>query len=205
MEKIELNQILEIMEFEYKKYINENGEKCIKLVDLQQANLGDIESDEFELDDENVILNIINRMDSYVYDYITSSVIYTLVEQGKQNEDDIDNLSLEEQVGLCKKLNLSYWSIADYIINPEYIYIGESKMDKLTLDKIFELTDINLLEVEIAYKGYNEYYQFEGKCENKCVQDIINNIEEVHEQSGLEISEIVREMLDMDFINFIVR
>lgn len=58
-------EILDLMEFEVLVGEDEDGNQCLKLYDLQGANLGGIESDTFEDFDQ-----LIGRMDVYFDDYI---------------------------------------------------------------------------------------------------------------------------------------
>lgn len=58
-------EILDLMEFEVLVGEDEDGNQCLKLHDLQGANLGGIESDTFEDFDQ-----LIGRMDVYFDDYI---------------------------------------------------------------------------------------------------------------------------------------
>ena len=62
--KINILDMLDTVEFTYK--INENG--TVSLVDELGANLGNIESDEFTIND-NLAIALIDRLSIYIEDY----------------------------------------------------------------------------------------------------------------------------------------
>ena len=84
--KIDIIEILEIVEFTYK--INKNG--TVSLVDELGANLGNIESDEFTINN-NLAMAIIDRLSMYIEDYITEGYANTLTEECKEHADKSDS------------------------------------------------------------------------------------------------------------------
>ena len=82
--KIDIIEILDAVEFTYK--INKNG--TVSLVDELGANLGNIESDEFTINN-NLAMAIIDRLSIYIEDYITDDYTNTLIEECKVFQDDI--------------------------------------------------------------------------------------------------------------------
>lgn len=62
-------EILTDMDFELLVGTNEDGDLVLKLHDVQGANLGGIEAEEFNDFDE-----VIDRLDMYFYDYIVSDL-----------------------------------------------------------------------------------------------------------------------------------
>ena len=62
--KIELRELLNCIEFDYEIGKDENGKRCIRLIDMQGANLGDIGSEEFDN-----VEQIIDRCEAYWLDY----------------------------------------------------------------------------------------------------------------------------------------
>ncbi len=118
--KISLSDFLSYFDFSYK--INKNN--TFSLIDLQQANLADIESDEFELN-KCGIKNCIERMDTYIYDYTmrflnentayefwTIESVFDFIKYSKSNENII-----------------SEWcdlDILNAIKNPNYICINHN-------------------------------------------------------------------------------
>lgn len=70
---IALEAFLNDLDFSYK--INEDN--TLSLIDLQQANLANIEQEKFSIDD-SLPTNLINALDRYVYDYILQPVEETL-------------------------------------------------------------------------------------------------------------------------------
>ena len=80
--KIDILDILDIVEFTYK--INKNG--TVSLVDELGANLGNIESDEFTINN-NLAIAIIDRLSIYIEDYITDDYANILIEECKEHAD----------------------------------------------------------------------------------------------------------------------
>ena len=80
--KIDILDILDMVEFTYK--INKNG--TVSLVDELGANLGNIESDEFTINN-NLAMAIIDRLSIYIEDYITDDYANTLIEECKEHAD----------------------------------------------------------------------------------------------------------------------
>ena len=80
--KIDILDIFDIVEFTYK--INKNG--TVSLVDELGANLGNIESDEFTINN-NLAMAIIDRLSIYIEDYIIDDYANTLTEKCKEHTD----------------------------------------------------------------------------------------------------------------------
>lgn len=70
---IALEAFLNDLDFSFKI----NGDNTLSLIDLQQANLANIEQEKFTIDD-SLPINLINALDRYVYDYILQPVEETL-------------------------------------------------------------------------------------------------------------------------------
>ena len=83
--KIDIIDILDTVEFTYK--INKNG--TVSLVDELGANLGNIESDEFTINN-NLAMVIIDRLSIYIEDYITDGYANILIEECKEHADKSD-------------------------------------------------------------------------------------------------------------------
>ena len=84
--KIDIIEILNTVEFTYK--INKNG--TLSLVDQLGANLGNIEGDEFVINN-NLAMVIIDRLSIYIEDYITEGYANTLTEECKEHADKSDS------------------------------------------------------------------------------------------------------------------
>ena len=84
-EKIKLTTILEEIDFDY--VINEND--TFSLVDLQHANLGNIENEEFKIDDK-FASNVIDRINTYILDNYINGYINTLLEECNEEVDKFD-------------------------------------------------------------------------------------------------------------------
>lgn len=78
--KVNILDILEIIEFDYA--INKNG--YLQLVDNLGANLGGIENEEYAIDNYLPVA-LINRLETYINDYIIEDIMCRL--RDKYNED----------------------------------------------------------------------------------------------------------------------
>ena len=79
---ISLSEFLYDLEFEYKKI----NDKTIQLIDLLGANLGNIEDEEFEIS-EYLPMNLVDRLDTYIYDYHISGIEDTLIHECQYKDD----------------------------------------------------------------------------------------------------------------------
>lgn len=79
---ITLSEFLYDLEFEYKKI----DDKTIQLIDLLGANLGNIENEEFEIS-EYLPMNLVDRLDTYIYDYHISGIEDTLLHDCQYKDD----------------------------------------------------------------------------------------------------------------------
>lgn len=77
---ITLKAFLNDLDFSFK--INEDN--TLSLIDLQQANLANIEQEKFAIND-SLPTNLINALDRYVYDYILQPVEETLQKECKDS------------------------------------------------------------------------------------------------------------------------
>ena len=77
-----LLEFLSDLEFEYKKI----NDKTIQLIDLLGANLGNIEDEEFEIS-EYLPMNLVDRLDTYIYDYHISGIEDTLIHECQYKDD----------------------------------------------------------------------------------------------------------------------
>lgn len=132
--KVELAEFLEFFDFSYiiRPVTKEDnvcsdddeaiGKNAIFLVDNQKANLGDIQSDYFLLDDKGQadIPAIVDRLDIYVKDYVIESVENCLTEKEIEFDSSAD---LKELVRLCKENNVDYTVWAEYVLDQTLIYM----------------------------------------------------------------------------------
>ena len=79
---ISLSEFLYDLEFEYKKI----NDKTIQLIDLLGANLGNIENEEFEIS-EYLPMNLVDRLDTYIYDYHIQGIEDTLIHECQYKDD----------------------------------------------------------------------------------------------------------------------
>ena len=79
---ITLSEFLYDLEFEYKKI----NDKTIQLIDSLGANLGNIENEEFEIS-EYLPMNLVDRLDTYIYDYHIQGIEDTLIHECQYKDD----------------------------------------------------------------------------------------------------------------------
>lgn len=117
-----LTDFLNYFDFDYCLYDN-GKEKNIGLIDLQKANLGDIEGDRYEASEDGV-KSIIDRLDIYYEDYIFNGLEETLEQE---HNIDVSNMSWKDLYNKVQELDLGY----DMDIMP---YIFGDKEIKLDID-----------------------------------------------------------------------
>ena len=79
-----LREFLRYFDFDYEIVKNEDGEKVIKLIDLQGANLGDIETEEFYSS-----LEVVDRLNIYYHDYIYEAICSEYDYKGEENYNEL--------------------------------------------------------------------------------------------------------------------
>lgn len=79
---ITLDEFLFELEFDYKV----NDDNTISLIDLQQANLGNIEEEKFKINSKLSEL-LVDRLDNYIYDYHISGIEDTLYHDCQYKDD----------------------------------------------------------------------------------------------------------------------
>lgn len=79
---ITLDEFLFDLEFEYKKI----NDKTIQLIDLLEANLGNIEDEKFEIS-KYLPINLVDRLDTYIYDYHILGIEDTLIHECQYKDD----------------------------------------------------------------------------------------------------------------------
>ncbi len=94
-EKIELTEILNDLDFQY--LINDDN--TLSLKDLQGANLGNIESETFIVND-NIANLLIDRLDNYIYDFYINGYLDTL---RHECQEDVKGSNFEDILEKMKK------------------------------------------------------------------------------------------------------
>ena len=113
-------ELMELYEFRVYKAINENGDEILKVRDLQNGNIGDIESDEF-----NDCCDILERMEIYHKDYIIDDLATCLSYYGDIIDDewatwqDLYNITSNhiEELAECE-FDIR---VLELILNPQYL------------------------------------------------------------------------------------
>lgn len=129
MEKMSLRELLNYVDFDYEIIKNDNedytdeydrGVELIKLIDLQDAYLGDIADYRVRVNFELAIDCIIDRLEIYWYDYVITDL-----------EEDLDVDKYNDWNGLYKLAKEKYGKEVDnntilgYLLDSSNIYIEE--------------------------------------------------------------------------------
>lgn len=132
-EKVSLKDFLGYFEFTYRHYSDET----IGLVDLTGANLGNIEQERYDLNEEG-ITGLWDRLDNYYKDYI-----FDELEEKLQNQHHIDTTDMTWEDMYKKDVELSGGTSRDPIIeaifDPRQIDIEEIVKEKLQEENVREL------------------------------------------------------------------
>lgn len=129
MEKMSLRELLNYVDFDYEIIKNDNedytdeyerGVELIKLIDLQDAYLGDIADFRVEVDDKLAIECIIDRLEIYWNDYVIEPL---------EEELRIEDVYTWEELYIkaCKKYGdkVDNNTILGYLLDSSNIYIEE--------------------------------------------------------------------------------
>lgn len=135
-----LRDFLNYFEFDYhlevlsedSEYFSK-GDKVIKLDDLQHANLGNIESEEFEYSQFGVN-DIVSRLTSYEEDYVINGLQETLL---KEHNIDTSDMTWEEIYHKLIELNLDYdMDILPYIVGKKELVFEENTPAEKNKDEL---------------------------------------------------------------------
>lgn len=172
---MKLSDFLCYLEFDYD--ITSKNE--IRLIDLQGADLGEIEEDRFPID-ANIMQNLIERLDCYINDYIFPDFEDVLDDRNIEWGD----MELKEMIEKCKELGIEdvCYDMAEAVVNPNLI-----ELDKQLYIKHEELEDykpkfcnykwIDFLShtnvVEI--KNYTDFSKFKAFLEQHDLIDLLRD------------------------------
>ncbi len=137
------------LEFQY--FINEDN--TLSLLDLQGANLADIESETFKID-ENLATALIDRLENYIYDYYINGYIDTLREECGE---DVKSTNFEDILDKMKMYPDKFGECIDLIeafVNPNLFDISEIIESKKITKHCFRC-GTRLMKSPI--KGYTYY------------------------------------------------
>lgn len=113
-EKIKLTEILYDLDFEY--VINKDN--SLSLIDLQGANLGNIESEKFPINN-NLAMLLIDRLDTYIYDYYINGYIDTLRHECNEDVKGSDFEDILEKMKLHPDKFEGCINLMECFVNPE--------------------------------------------------------------------------------------
>ncbi|MCD7740501.1 MAG: hypothetical protein LUH11_04045 [Candidatus Gastranaerophilales bacterium] len=119
-EKIKLTEILYDLEFQY--LINEDD--SLSLLDLQGANLADIESETFEIN-ENLAMILVDRLDNYIYDYYLNGYIDTLINECNEDVKDSNYEDILAKMKMYPEKFKGCLNLMEAFVNPNLFDISE--------------------------------------------------------------------------------
>lgn len=178
-----LTEFLSYFDFDYCIYDNGKTKK-IGIIDYQGANLGDIDTERFSLDEKGV-LAILDRLDIYYKDYIFDNLENVL-----NDEHDIDTSDME-WVDIYKKvqeLGLTYdMDIMPYIFGDKKLELdfNEKQIEKewfLEVDEFIANIDYN----DVDLRNKLNHLLEKNKISSNLYKIISNN-----NNLGREISDII--------------
>lgn len=126
--KISLEDFLSYFGFSYQINAEEN---FINLLDLQEANLGNIEDDQFPfgtdvegaLDVVGAVMGIIERLDIYINDYLRGEYIQTVPQRENSDSATLEEL-YQDALAIGREVELP---MMFYILHPDYIFVDPHK------------------------------------------------------------------------------
>ena len=160
-EKIKLTTILEEIDFDY--VINENN--TFSLVDLQHANLGNIENEEFKIDDK-FASNVINRINTYILDNYINGYINTLLEECNEEVDKFDFEDILKKMKKHPKVFNGCIEAMKAFINPKLFDISDIIENSKMIKKCFRC-GTRLMKSTLpnyayfCHNCYEDFYNFE--------------------------------------------
>ena len=177
--KIKLTDILESIEFSYVI----NNDNTFSLRDSQDCNLGNIENDKFDIDN-NLAMNVIDRIGIYINDYYLSDIAERLRIECNDNIDIDENYE-----GYLKKMQKYPEVFKDDIktmkafVNPDLLDISDIKQNVKIKLKCFRCgTRLQKSPVK-NYTYYcpnccEDFYRFEQETKKgilKCLSKLMQN------------------------------
>lgn len=115
-----LSEFLGYFDFDYEVV---NGQ--VRLIDLQGAYLGDIDKDRFALSECGKIA-LVDRLDTYINDYIIEDLEERLVRAGV---DGVSDMMLADMAKIAREKDLACeFSVVDAIVNPASIEFENEKI-----------------------------------------------------------------------------
>lgn len=160
-EKIELTEILNDLDFQYLI----NNDNSMSLRDLQGANLGNIESETFIVND-NIANLLIDRLDSYIYDFYINGYVDTL---RYECQEDVRGSNFKDILEKMKKHTDIFEGCIDLMeafVNPKLFDISEI-IESSKITKKCSKCGQRLLKSELSNYTYfcpnccEDFYSFE--------------------------------------------
>lgn len=169
-----LCDFLNHFDFDYEIQSDENG-AYFHLVDCQGANLGDIESDRFEISAKGLD-DVIDRLDTYYNDYIFDGLAESLE---KKYHIDINPYHRDDQnkiYTIIKELGLTWdMDVLPYICGDEHLIFDDLEMLKdksknvpiAELEKIIPRKNENIRKILTSNIGMKQYQQIQNMNASK--------------------------------------
>lgn len=118
--KMKLEDFLFELDFGYKI----NDDDTLSLVDFQGANLGNIESDKFDIN-EKLSMLVVDRVTIYIQDYFADGYAETLRKKLNEDADQYDYCNLLELMKKHQEVFENGIDIMEHIVNPELFDISD--------------------------------------------------------------------------------
>lgn len=158
---IELLEVLNDLDFEY--VINDDGSLSLK--DMQEANLGNIESETFTVNDD-IAMTLIDRLDNYIYDYYLNGYIDTLRHECGEDVKGSDFEDILEKMKMHPDKFEGCIDLMEAFINPSLFDVSEIIESSRITKKCFRCGTRLLKSPVEGYtyfcpNCYEDFYKFE--------------------------------------------
>ena len=165
-DKIKLTDILNSLDFKY--IINDND--TLSLRDLQGANLANIENIHFEID-KDIAIRVIERLDTYIYDYYISFYIDTLWNECQEYINALDYKNILAKMKMYPDIFKECINLMEVFVNPRLFDISDILENKKIKIKCFRCgTRLMKSPIEgytyFCPECYEDFYEFEQGKEN---------------------------------------
>ena len=180
IEKIKLSTLLESVEFDYVI----NNDNTLSLVDLLGANLGNIESDSFTINNDLATL-VIDRLEIYINDYYIADIVETL------NTCNETASSTDSYEIILDKMNkhpdkfASIINLMEAIINPCLFDISEILEEKEMTEKCPRCGSRLYKSLHSEKSLYcreckEDFYSFECMGEVICTKELMSKMKQTN-------------------------
>ena len=182
--RIKLTDILESIEFSYVI----NNDNTFSLRDCQDCNLGDIESDKFDIDN-NLAMNVIDRIGIYINDYYLSDIAERLRVECQDNIDITENYEVYlEKMQKYPEVFKNDIETMQTFVNPNLLDISdiiETSKIKIKCFRCGTRLQKSLVKGYTYFcpECYEDFYRFEQETKKgilQCISELIMKMKQVN-------------------------